>query len=998
MNQLNFWITWTSINRRLLLIIAAFSFIALGLVWIAYFQAPSAVIPTEHYQQLETQEIALHSFTLGGVKLTITGDNYSLFEYLKGGIFTPNPFAAYVFVGLLAISMVILLSIITTLNRFWYSVGMGLFILFIVGFRLESTLLVNLSNKIPTIVVLLVFNGLSFYFHAFNRNVNFQIRLITFFGLTLLFAMALIFFSSAKDPFMHLAANGMVAGILLSIVFIFTVAHEILAFFINVITQGTKQTNSLRHFSIISTIYLINLALTYADKKGFLNWNFLSINLFLLLTISALLGFWGFRQRERLYSTILSANPLGCYLFLSLAVACFATINYLVTNANDPALQLIQDAILYGHLGYGIIFLCYILANFTSMLANNQQVYKILYNPNSMPYFTFRLGGLIATYAFFAYSVYTVSIHQFFAGYFNATGDAYSLSGDLPFAESYYEQALLYTNRNHHARYALASMEVNRLELKKEKKQYEKAADTRASELSYLNLSLAYERDKENLLANNILIQGLKDYPSSGKLENALGLSYASLGIKDSALLFLQKAKERAGMKGAAETNLIGLLVRFKLPYPADSLFKLISTTEKGAKTNAFALANQQAIHLEMETPKPTDTVINVYEATLLSNYIFNRLNKIDTLFLNSVISLARRPSNKYYKSSLLEAVAQGFYANGNLNKAFNLLSENAFIERSGKLHNTLGLWALEQGNPELAFSEFNAAIDDKYEKASIGKALALSEIGNQEAAKINWVELATSTDSTFKDIATSFLKIYNTSLNKVDQLNDEQKYQLAHFTVDLNDSVRFLTIVKSITDPNLKAHAILDRCKKLFKNDLHQEAANLIVTLHDIELKDKLVYNQLLEFNLQLLAAARDLNALKNQLTNLPEEAITKTNKIYFEALLENRDGNTLSAKEKFLWLSHSNPFNEEATLDGINAVKTLSNDKLKAFNLLVGAISANPGSVKLTKAYIIEAAKLGFDEYAQEALDKLEVMVSPSYFKRFVKANPEVFQVIPN
>jgi hypothetical protein len=189
---------------------------------------------------------------------------------------------------------------------------------------------------------------------------------------------------------------------------------------------------------------------------------------------------------------------------------------------------------------------------------------------------------------------------------------------------------------------------------------------------------------------------------------------------------------------------------------------------------------------------------------------------------------------------------------------------------------------------------------------------------------------------------------------------------------------------------------AILDRSKKLFELDEAQSAADLISTLQGVPLKDKALYNDILKFNLQLLASARDFKTLAEQLTELPDGTINKSDKIYFEALVSKKSDN--NSKSTFEWLSRSNPFNEEATIDGISFVKKASSDKLKAFNLLVGAVSTNPGSIKLMKAYIIEAASLGFDDYAQESLDKLKLMTSPANFNKFVQANPAVFQVIPN
>ena len=94
LNQLYFWITWSTVYKRIFFTITFLAISALALLWISYYETPGPAIPTEQYQQLETQEIAVHSFSFAGITLTTTGDNYLLFEYLKGGAFTVNRFTS----------------------------------------------------------------------------------------------------------------------------------------------------------------------------------------------------------------------------------------------------------------------------------------------------------------------------------------------------------------------------------------------------------------------------------------------------------------------------------------------------------------------------------------------------------------------------------------------------------------------------------------------------------------------------------------------------------------------------------------------------------------------------------------------------------------------------------------------------------------------------------------------------------------------------------------
>jgi hypothetical protein len=258
---------------------------------------------------------------------------------------------------------------------------------------------------------------------------------------------------------------------------------------------------------------------------------------------------------------------------------------------------------------------------------------------------------------------------------------------------------------------------------------------------------------------------------------------------------------------------------------------------------------------------------------------------------------------------------------------------------------------------------------------------------------------MANSKDTLYKTIARSFVSIYSTDVKNTNQLSNLQKYQFIYFRIATLDTIAFIKTINTITDNNVKAKAILDRSKKLWHADEPQAAANMLALLEGVSVSDKLLYLEIAKFNLMLLASLPDLSGLKQQMEKgLVVEGNQKINKVYYEALLANGPEKNEEMKKRYEWLANVNPFNEDVTISGIKYVKSTSTDKLKAFNLLVDAISLNPGSIKLMKAYIIEAANLGFTNEAQEYLDKLKPMISPSSFAFFIHENPKIFEVIPN
>ena len=72
-----------------------------------------------------------------------------------------------------------LLTVISTLQRLWYYVGMGLFVLFVIGLRLDVVRLFNVAGYTIPVIVITLFIVLSFYFKSIRPSSGFQTRLLS---------------------------------------------------------------------------------------------------------------------------------------------------------------------------------------------------------------------------------------------------------------------------------------------------------------------------------------------------------------------------------------------------------------------------------------------------------------------------------------------------------------------------------------------------------------------------------------------------------------------------------------------------------------------------------------------------------------------------------------------------------------------------------------------------------------------------------------------------
>jgi len=973
-----FWKKWSK-EYRVIWYGASFLFIsALLFMWYSYFVGAEGVLHWEKFQDQKIIETVSHTFQVGNFEFSIPIESYLTFEYFNGSSIVPNTTASYLFVATLMLGSMVLLTVITTFQRFWFLIGTGLFILFIVSLRLEVLHLFNLSWQWTTIFCIAIYVLISFYFNSFHRSATFMLRLSTFLLFTALLAIIIYFFSNVSYPFLHLAVTGYIPGMILTVIFIIMVAHEILASFIYLTSQGATSTKSLRHFSIISVIYITNLILAYMHEAEVIEWNFLYVNLYLLLTASGILSIWGYRQREPLYQHITSFNPFAAYFLVGLAAIAFSTIGLLLGSTNDPALKVIRDIIIFSHLGFGLIFLMYVFSNFILMLAENMNVYKVLYIPNRMPYITYRIAGFIAMLAFVFYSNWHEYVYHSSSGFYNHLGDLYQMMDKQVFAEAYYQQGRSFGFQNHRSNYVLADREARNNNFEQAHYHYEMANGKRPTEFSMINDGNLYLLEERIFNAIFSYKNGLIQFPASGVIQNNLGYAFSKIHSVDSALFFFDKARGKNISKGSAEINFTAFIAQEYLPVKADSLTKQFSTSSAGIIGNALVIATTQTQSYDIPINPLASKALDLYGATLLNNYLVNKLKEVDTTFVHEAYRIASDSVNAPFSEALKSTLAQAYYHQGNVTRAFQILGELAYLSQSrqGKYNYVMGLWALEQGNPALAVQCFDYAVEYSYKDANLYSAIALAESSQWEAAQIAVDTLLQGKKNENEiEIGRQLKKVLTLSFTDVLQQADLEKYQYCRYRIRASDTIAFNKIISTFKDNNYKAQALLEMSQRQFNSGNTISAIQYYNKLAGIPLTSEILFEAIQHFELELLASRGELRQLATKIN----EGITfsqsrQLEKMLYTAMLNEASGDTTSANVNYKVLAKYNPFYEEGIIAAARYFKSHSSDPMKAYNILTDAIHVNTGSVRLLTAYVAEAVRMGFDDYAASAAQQLE------------------------
>lgn len=993
MNQYFFWNNWEHRTKLLYQFILAVFFVSIVYATVSYATGHSAIFDWELISVEEPIKVEVNSFKKGLFQFSTSVENYVLTQRMQGSELKVNVTAAWIMLIQLLIGVTFSLTLISTLPRFWYLVGMVIFIAFMVNLRMENLAVFGLYNKTALIISFIIFLPGSYYFHAVNPHADLLGRLAGFAGLVALFGIIIALFSQVSNPVLYLINYGIFGPLLITLVFILMISHEIVNGFIYLITYANNPSSkhSFRHFVIISGIYLTNLILLYLDETNLTNWGISYINPFLLFLISTLVGIWGLIRRSEILKGVSNNISHLSIFYLILAIISWGTISYFMASGNDPILEVIKDTIIYGHLGFGFIFFIYIISNFTGMLNQNFQVYKVVYKPQTMPYFTFRFAGLIVVIALVLKEDIKVPIYFSLSGYYNGIGDLFTANDDYPTAEAYYKYGRNFGYQNHRSNYALAYLSEKQEKDYAAKKMYKDAIKKNPSAFAYVNLSNIYLDEGMFFDALFTLSEGLEKFPNNGAILNNMGIVMGKTSILDSSLYFLDLASKHKESRQAAGTNYLALIAKNKLDINIDSLYDLYYVRNSLALINNFLLLKNLKSENLSESNNINDSILNINSFVHLINSGFNNQKQMDSTDFSRLRSLAEVEENFHYREAILRLLAFSYYENNQIYDAFTLMESLAgsSLARSGYYYNTLGVWAMEQDDHGLAIHYFNLALNSLFPESFLNRAVAYLEVNDLEQAKLAWEKLQGGES---KEAALQTLKVLNIdNLDSILSEPDNLKYQWLRYRIRfLNDDLINL-LTENFENENYKARIYFDIVNIYYHEGRYTKTRNYYQRAVETSFSDPGLKEELAWFDLKLLVIERKMDLFQTKYNTYNEKYELKTAErrllgLLFEALIEEMNGNMESAKLKFEILGKSNPFDILTMRESARFFNS-TGDGITAYDILVNAYHFNPTSIPLAKVYVIQCFKENFDTFAESVLQELQDRLELQEFEEFKK-----------
>lgn len=976
MISLIFWKHWSRSYRLaylfglLLLVISLLAFVG------AWWRGLGNVVRWDVLSELTGLPITLQTFTDGLLDYSVPGKAYAVSEQFVASAMQVNPTVAVVFATGLCAAFALLLSATTAFGRVAYLGAMTAFVASLSLFRFEMLEISGLNGPYLFLVLASVFGAISYYFHAFRPDIGLPVRLAVFSGLITTMAIGMGALARVPFPALTVVSYGLPVVLLLSVGFIGFIAFEIVAGLVWLTSANRPggRPLGLRNFVSVSLLYLVNLVLIYLKNTKSVDWDVLTISPFLIYLISLGLGVWGFKQ----LTDQRAAEPFqdaGAYLYIGLGVLTTLTIGYAFATANDPLIEVFEDAVTYSHFVMGGLFVAYVLVNFRSAFRQNLPVYRVLYKPRVLQLAMVRLLGVVGILALL-YGQNFFPLKQAVAGYYNGVGDLYAATGETTSATAFYELAIEQEYQNHKSNYALASLATQQGDLATASGYFQRALLKQSSPQAYAGLSSMYLQN--NLLFEGIkaLQRGIRAFPRNGELRNNLGYLYAKTSVADSAYFYLQSAADFANRNEVPKANLLAFWAKNpQLLTKGDVTPKLNESDYESYQANSLALRLVTADTTRATTPnwlaQPTDESLNsgrfaeVYNHALLNS-------QPDTNLLGTLKRQSLNPANQALTDDLLFARSVAEYRSYHPADAFALVSQLAENdERNGPMYRTtLGLWLLEQGLYHKAAQTLELNTDTL---SAYYRAIALTKAGDPVVAQSLWA-MAAENDAVVAGL-TQIL---------YDQRKPVSDLEKAFYVVYRPDDANRGALWETMKEPNLRTVAGAGLITQYIATRQPFYAQMILSQLPPPATLNAFALSLENLSALRITVARKNLKAVevfaaKSFLPQHQAERHLLLGRAYEQ---DRKPARAQQAYQRALQLA---PLNA----DIVTAVAQFERQRgrtRQAYQLVLNALNVNEASPGLLKTYSLLCLDLSLSDYAQDALTRLQTSTTPTDYQVFL------------
>ncbi len=696
------------------------TFIISMIVMIGTYQAGYSIsIDWEVITTGEVLQFPAWSTTTDLATYEITGEKYILSEQYAGSEIKRSLNRDQIMLGLMWLGLCITLAASTYLNRYMFFTVLVLFVLFINRLNLFEVGLFGFDTKMVTLIPFVLFAAPLLIFHEYQKKTHFLIRVSL-----LVFASLVILFGVEDYPLFtdHIIAHSVFGFSICGLLFLFLISEEIVFGILYMTSSGKGGKNNHIHFSILGLVYLGNLILYYLNKSGLFENSLHFFNPFILLFISGVVSLWSIRFKvDKL--TKYASSTIFYLIFLGLGITTMFFLSFHMTRGNDGIYEAFHYYILYFHIGFGVLFFLYVIANFIDPLIRGFDIHKIVYKERNFPYATARLGGLVAILAFYFLSSQE-SYNLLRSGYFNYLAVLSKTEGNELLAREYTLQASFLGYNTHYANYSLG---INEREKENEfaaKTYFLNASQRFPSPYALINYGNLDEQININKVQANYE-EALRK-KSSGEIKNNLGLLHLRKNNFEEALNVFEESSPSNSWNDAPLLNKWNILKRMEV-IDSTTIISDYGNGNFGVKSNILT-TQIDSTNLEFDPVDLRDSKILHRQGYLLNSaYLFNH-DSIEAILRREISNSTDATTN----DRLRKALAVHLYKKGDVNEAFMMLDylqAHAHEFYKGEYLSAMGKFALDQKAYLLALNFFDRALEVKHNHSIFGKLEALAQL-----------------------------------------------------------------------------------------------------------------------------------------------------------------------------------------------------------------------------------------------------------------------------
>ena len=751
--------------------LAVLAALAVGLAVFYYFTGEASSLPLRVVPHLQAIPLTLDSLAVGGAYLPVQASGFIVnLTHDVVGPFT-QPLAAGLLLGLLAAVLVGWVAVVSTLARTPFVVGMVPVIFLLLSLNTEALGIFNTGERYFLYLMLGLVGGVGFGLHAYAERLSLAWRALITGGVVA--GLSIILFTQSQLPAsetaLQLAAYATPGGAVLFALLVLWVGLENIRGLLWFNTQAEQPGSrfGLGPFLAASILYL-GVLLLYVWNNGVLQL-FPGVNLdpLVLLLPAVLVGGLGLRLRAPSYAAWVPYARGAAQLYPLLVMGAAGALAYAFATVNTPLLVAARSFTGLALLLVGGAFWLYVLLNFIPLIQQRLRVYRVLFEPRRLPFYTvyiLALGGIVIIQTRQSYPL----PDQVRAGQYNNLGDltrqqSEARPDDLGLAllaERYYAESgdVLYRG-NLHAQFGRAALYRFRQQRQNEINALRRTLQRGPNEKAALRLAALYDAPGDLFEGLDMLRRGLKAQPRSAALAGDLAQLFTKTALTDSVAFYLDKTEQLAPGSYASQTNQLGFLLSQNLLAEARTLSeKFVMKTSEPALVSNYTLLQLRATSAASSAPDaPLETLLTLDDASFAQLYHVVLLNvtrhhdQLTPALLARLKRLATQPANANYYEQLQFLQALVCHALGQEQAARQLLVPLAAGTEAtaGYYQQLLGLWQLQQGQYATAASQLAFAATHGADIAAVARVYALALSGRADSARAAVARLVASPDLT---------------------------------------------------------------------------------------------------------------------------------------------------------------------------------------------------------------------------------------------------------